>query len=564
MDVEWGMAVALSDQARQGGDAEWAEGHPAFAGKYVVERVLGQGGMGTVFRARHLRLGHRVAIKVLGSDLRGSEELVGRFDREARAASALSSPHAVRIFDVDATDDGTPFMVMELLQGRDLAQVLIDDGPLPIGRAVRFVIEACDAVAEAHRLGIVHRDLKPSNLFLCEDEEGLHVKVVDFGIAKGSTLQDAVRTQTLAPLGTPQYMSPEQVRCAKEVDARSDIWSIGVTLYELLTGVTPFPHDTAWACIAAIAADPVPDPRERRPDLPAVLVAVLKRALAKERDERFGSVEALVLALAPFADLSAAERVTPRSAARAPQVVSLRGVPKSHARFPAGATSGSDPAADTVGEETNSVAVAAVVRDAAPGDRARRGLRARLAGVAAVAMAAAAFVVVPRCVGLGGAGGEAAGAKAESVEPPSAVVVPAAVTLAAPILVDDLEEAPDAGAGFAAGAAVVRTAIVGAVPVATAAAGTSSSRPTQGARPGASATRAHAAGSSLERAVPGGSVARTAPPAPPPSLTAGLASGAPLRTAVDGARARRDHNERPAIASAPRANVHGGLSGPGF
>ncbi len=256
--------------------------------------------MGTVLEARHTQLGHRVAIKVLGDELRAQPELVTRFAREARAAGALSSPHAVKIIDVDQTLDGIPYMVMELLDGSDLALVLERTGPAAMGTAVRWVIEACDAIAEAHALGIVHRDIKPSNLFL--DRQTGAIKVLDFGIAKRTRSEDAAITADLAPLGTPQYMSPEQARCAKDVDARTDIWSLGVTLFELLCGRPPYDYDIAQACIVAIVMDPVPDPRELRPDLPGDLAAALLRALAKDPDERFQSVEELVLALAPFAE----------------------------------------------------------------------------------------------------------------------------------------------------------------------------------------------------------------------------------------------------------------------
>lgn len=277
------------------------QGHAPFAGKYTVERILGQGGMGVVFEARHIRLGQRVAIKVLGSELREFPELVQRFEREARACGALTSTHSVRVYDIDATEDGTPFIVMELLAGRDLACIVDRDGPQPIARSVRWLIEACDAIAEAHRLGIVHRDIKPSNLFLTDVDGRKLVKVLDFGIAKRVSTQEVAITQAVAPLGTPQYMSPEQVRCAKDVDARTDVWSLGVTLYELVTGQTPFAHESSSACIASIAADPVPDPRLLRTDLPAPFVDVLMKALAKRADDRFQSVEELVHALAPFA-----------------------------------------------------------------------------------------------------------------------------------------------------------------------------------------------------------------------------------------------------------------------
>jgi serine/threonine-protein kinase len=294
--------AAATSYAERNEEHEWLLGaHGPFAGKYAVERILGQGGMGVVFEARHIRLGQRVAIKVLGTALREYPELVERFEREARAAGSLTSTHAVRVFDIDATEDGTPFIVMELLAGRDLSTIVERDGPQPVSRAVRWLIEACDAIAEAHRLGIIHRDLKPSNLFLTDVEGRQLVKVLDFGIAKRVSTQETAITQAVAPLGTPQYMSPEQVRCAKDVDIRTDVWSLGVTLYEMVCGQTPFAHESASACIASIAADPVPDPRGLRPDLPDRFVDVLMKALEKNAIRRYQSIEELVAALAPFA-----------------------------------------------------------------------------------------------------------------------------------------------------------------------------------------------------------------------------------------------------------------------
>ena len=281
------------------------EKFPPFTEKYEVERIIGRGGMGTVFEARHTRLGQRVAIKVLGDDLRMYPELVKRFEREARAASALSSPHAVRVFDIDQTEDGTPFFVMEMLTGRDLGHIVANDGAQPVGLAVRWIIEASDAIAEAHRLGIIHRDIKPSNLLLCDSGS---IKVLDFGIAKSTGPTERAITIGVQPLGTPQYMSPEQVRCAKDVDGRTDIWSLGVTLYELVCGRPPFNHDSSAACIAAIVADAIPDPRTFTPDLPAEVAGVIMRALEKDATKRFKNVDEMVLALAPYG-----EQITPET-----------------------------------------------------------------------------------------------------------------------------------------------------------------------------------------------------------------------------------------------------------
>jgi eukaryotic-like serine/threonine-protein kinase len=357
-----------------------AEGVALFAGKYIIERVLGQGGMGVVLAARHARLGQRVAIKVLGTGLREHPELVRRFEREARAAGSLTSAHAVRIFDIDAIEDGTPFIVMELLAGRDLSTVIDDEGPQRVGSAVRWIIEACDAISEAHGLGIVHRDIKPSNLFLTEEGERTIIKVVDFGIAKHVSTSEAPITQALAPLGTPHYMSPEQVRCAKNVDARTDVWSLGVTLYELLCGRPPFAHESSSACIAAIAADPVPDPRALRPDLGADLVAVMMKALTKNVAQRHQCVAELVAALRPFAEI---EESASSSASAAPSrssipiVLDLAPLPSTRPR----------PSAPSTLSMT-SVA------------RAQR-VRTALAGVSAAALGFAVLVATPRCVATG-------------------------------------------------------------------------------------------------------------------------------------------------------------------
>ena len=281
-----------------------------FAGKYQVVRVLGQGGMGTVFEARHVRTGHRVAIKVLGSSLVQFPELVRRFEREARACGALSSPNAVKVHDIDTTEDGTPYLIMELLAGSDLAGVIERGGPQPIGRASRWLLDACHAIEEAHALGIVHRDIKPSNLFIADVEGTPIVKVLDFGIAKvrETSPKNVSLTHAAAPLGTPQYMSPEQVRCAKDVDARTDVWSLGVTLYELVTGRTPYAEcQESWAVIASVAADPVPDPQLFMPDLPDAFCDVIMKALEKKVEDRYPSVEAFAAALAPFADAVPAE-----------------------------------------------------------------------------------------------------------------------------------------------------------------------------------------------------------------------------------------------------------------
>jgi serine/threonine-protein kinase len=301
-----------------------------FAGKYQPVRVLGRGGMGLVFEASHLRVpGLRLAIKLLAEDLRGQQELVSRFEREAAAASSLTSLHAVKVFDYDVAVDGRPFIVMELLQGKDLGAVLDEDGPQPVARAVDWILQASDAIAEAHDLGIVHRDIKPSNLFLADIGGRTMVKVLDFGIAKRQNGQPAL-TQPVGPLGTPQYMAPEQIKCAATVDPRSDVWALGITLYELVTGETPFgAHSEALATVVAIASDPIADPRTRVPDLSPGFVAALMKALEKDPSARYASVRELMRALEPFAPPSSlGTSMREREATCDPVVIAARAAPE--------------------------------------------------------------------------------------------------------------------------------------------------------------------------------------------------------------------------------------------
>ncbi len=205
--------------------------------KYEISRVIGQGGMGMVALARHLQLQQPVAIKLLLPEVLDKDLVVQRFLREAQASVRLRSEHVCRVLDVGQLDNGAPYMVMEYLDGTDLDGLLRQKGPLAYGEAVDFVLQACEALAEAHSLGIVHRDLKPANFFLTQRADGSPlVKVLDFGISKTLSPIEESLTTTQAVLGTPAYMSPEQLRSSKHVDARSDIWSLGVVLYELCTG----------------------------------------------------------------------------------------------------------------------------------------------------------------------------------------------------------------------------------------------------------------------------------------------------------------------------------------
>ncbi|WP_437312643.1 serine/threonine-protein kinase [Sorangium sp. So ce385] len=273
------------------------------AGKYRVERVIGVGGMGVVVAATHLQLEEQVAIKLLLPAAAHSRTLAERFVREARAAVKVKSEHVARVTDVGTLESGTPYMVMEYLSGSDLADALRAGGPMPPQIAVEYVLQACEALAEAHAAGIVHRDLKPANLFLTRRADGSPcVKVLDFGISKVATGgADPRITDTTAVMGSPLYMSPEQLKSARDVDARTDIWSLGVILFELLAGAPPFDGATMpQLCVAIMQGIPRPL-ASFRPDVPPALEAVIQRCLEKLPERRFRDVGALAEALAPFA-----------------------------------------------------------------------------------------------------------------------------------------------------------------------------------------------------------------------------------------------------------------------
>jgi serine/threonine protein kinase len=273
------------------------------ADKYRVERVLGSGGMGVVVAARHLGLDERVAIKLLHPDSLTNTEAVLRFEREARAAAKIKSEHVARVSDVGTLDNGSPYMIMEYLDGEDLADWVMKRGPLAVDQAVEFILQTCEAMAEAHGLGIVHRDLKPANLFCIRRPDGqLSIKVLDFGISKFADSGPGLDvTHANAVMGSPLYMSPEQMVSARSVDARTDIWSLGIILYELISGRTPFCGANLPEVCISIASKPTPPLRPTRPDAPAQLDAVLARCLQKDRKKRYSNVAELAVDLAPFA-----------------------------------------------------------------------------------------------------------------------------------------------------------------------------------------------------------------------------------------------------------------------
>ncbi len=303
------------------------------AGKYRVDRILGQGGMGYVVLAHHIQFEDRVALKLLLPELSKNAEVVERFVREGRAARKIRGDHVVEVSDVGQTEDGVPFMVMEYLDGQDLQHELKARGPLPVDEAIDFVLQACEALVEAHAMGIVHRDLKPANLFLTRRRDGSPcIKVLDFGISKMKSGDDrtSALTRTTGMMGTVLYMSPEQLQSAKDVDARSDIWAVGCILYELLTGAMPFlGEDIPQTCVQIMMA-PTPSARTARPDVPAGVDAAIARALEKAREARVGSIAELAASLAPFAaprSRISVERIAGVAAAHGDDLARASGVP---------------------------------------------------------------------------------------------------------------------------------------------------------------------------------------------------------------------------------------------
>ncbi len=391
------MTISESDNPFSPGDV--------IAEKYVIERVLGVGGMGVVVAAMHLELRERAALKFLLPAAAANPAVTVRFLQEARSAAKIKSEHVARVLDVGKLPSGVPFLVMEYLDGHDLQDVVEARKRLPVAEAVGYVLEACEAIAEAHSLGIVHRDLKPANLFLAKRPSGPPiVKVLDFGISKVTSGEVDRMTKTSAILGSPHYMSPEQMSSARSVDARSDVWALGVVLYELLTGDVPFRGDTMPQVVGAVLHEP---PRPIEPDdaIPDPLVAVIHRSLAKDPADRFPDIHALALALAPFSPAAAAISV-PRIA---------------HVLNQSGQSSGATLVAATDRVPT----VNALSRETVAGLPPRRGawVSAGLGGVAVATLAAVALhtgsTSAPRPAPVGlGASPTAATSPTPSAAPP--------------------------------------------------------------------------------------------------------------------------------------------------
>ncbi len=275
------------------------------AGKYVVDGVCGRGGLAVVLSAVHPGLGQRVAIKMLLPEWANDLDVVERFLREGRAATQIGSQHVVRVFDVGTLESGAPYLVLEYLEGHNLDDVVAMWGPLQISTAIDWVLQACEAISEAHALGIVHRDLKPANLFLTRQADGSAcIKVIDFGLSKldASFMPEgsAKLTRPNDVMGSPHYMAPEQLRAMQDADARTDLWALGTVLFELVAGVTPFQGESMAELCAAVLTRPPAQLSSLRAGVPPEVEAAVHRCLSKDPKERFSSAAEFARALAPF------------------------------------------------------------------------------------------------------------------------------------------------------------------------------------------------------------------------------------------------------------------------
>jgi serine/threonine-protein kinase len=409
------------------------------AGKYRVERLLGKGGMGWVVVATHLQLEQRVALKFMNAEHASDHpDSVARFIREARAAARIQSEYVARVSDVGTLENGSPYLVMEYLEGRDMEALIRSREKLPLSQLVGYVLEACEGLAEAHAAGIVHRDLKPANIFLARRTDGsVRAKLLDFGISKLTAMPgsgpEVGMTSTQALMGSPLYMSPEQLRSSKNVDRRTDIWSMGVILYECLTGTSPFEAETLPEVCARIMAEPAPPPK----GVPRGLDLVVMKCLEKDAAKRFADTGALATALAPFGGFEArahAERIVRVARSSNP---SLAGIgPNSSGEMPA------LPATAVSGiEQTN----ASLTRSSQV--LTRRVPRARLAVGVGVGLLGIAFVVglvATRSRHTESPGAAAAAATSATAPPPATASASAS---AAAIQVAPAASAADTSAG---------------------------------------------------------------------------------------------------------------------
>jgi len=403
-------------------------------GKYRVDRFLAAGGMGTLVVATHMSLRQPVVIKFMSPLVTDNGSGIRRFTLEARAAARIHSEHVARVFDVSHLDSGVPFIVMEYLEGVDLSEVLARRRQVPFAEAVDYVMQACEAVAEAHAAGVVHRDLKPANLFRCQRPDGKYVvKVLDFGVSKLLPRGD-VESGELAStgpnvvMGTPLYASPEQLRGAREVDARTDVWALGVILYELVAGRPPFAGKTFMEICAKVAYTPPPPMRELHPEVPPGLWEVLVRTLAKDPELRIQSVTELADAIAPYGPVSGRAPLVEHIAVASPR------------RPPATPRAGAGPVAGVGSGSAAGDATLPAIVHATPPPTARDARPAwRPVAQPAVRLVAVASIVALALLGglfIGQSRPQRATALAASVpsEPPSSVVAPDAPRVAQPLV----------------------------------------------------------------------------------------------------------------------------------
>ncbi|HXN32365.1 MAG TPA: serine/threonine-protein kinase [Polyangiaceae bacterium] len=295
------------------------------AGKYVVEGLCGRGGLAVVLSAMHAGLGQRVAVKMLLPEWAGDQDVVQRFVREGRAATRIRSEHVVRVFDVGTLENGAPYLVLEYLDGHDLDEVVSMWGPLPVATAIDWVLQAVEAIAEAHAYGIVHRDLKPANLFLTQRADGSAcIKVLDFGLSKLTDPRmsgaSAKLTRPTDVMGSLHYMAPEQLRASCEADTRADLWALGAVLHELLTTQPPFRGETMPELCATVLTQPPPRLSSLRENVAPEIERAVLRCLEKDPSARFATAAELARALSPFGT-----DVARRSCARIERVLETGG-----------------------------------------------------------------------------------------------------------------------------------------------------------------------------------------------------------------------------------------------
>jgi serine/threonine-protein kinase len=371
---------------RRTGEADAKPSDELIAGKYKLVRLLGKGGMGSVWEGVHVTLGSRVAVKFIEHELAFNDEARRRFDNEARAAARLQSRYVVSVHDHGVMPDGRPFIVMEFLRGRSLEERLLAEGSIGLREGAIIVAQVCRALGKAHEQGIIHRDLKPENIFLARspDDDEEVAKVVDFGIAKFTAAAPGLSssTQTGTLLGTPFYMSPEQARGLKHIDHRSDLWALGVVAYRSVAGALPFEGEAVGDILVRICTqEPVP-PSSLNSALPAAFDAWFSRCVAKEPGDRFQSAHSLAASLLSIAGLAASGERGAQSGALDHQGLSLPLVSVPGLGIP-------EEAASQVGTGTEAIQMGAV-SPVTPG-QARRS--AGLVG-AAVALAGMAFVIL--------------------------------------------------------------------------------------------------------------------------------------------------------------------------